>query len=883
MLCRLQTWIAVGGFDFSDVGPTRTTWSDMASSPVNRGAFIGSLVAFMNLYGFDGVDFDWEYPAADTRGGRPEDTQNLVSLVKEMREAFGTKGISMTLAPDYWYLRGFDPKAMESSVDFFGFMSYDLHGSWDADVKTLGSVIRPQTDIRDIDVDLLPLWFDALDPRKVNFGLAYYGRGYTVSDSSCTHLGCPFSGPSKPAPCTNFPGVMSLREIQNTITRTKAVPQLIPNAMVKQIVFDNDQWIGYDDDDTIALKIQYADDACLGGTMIWSVDFDSGEGSGDTPDGGANAAGADTPIVYSTDGSCGLTHGNTFCSAQTDAYHGVCCSASGFCGSTPAYCGSGCQSGCDGKQVMQAGNSANSSAGGATLPGTVTYSTNGACGSKNGNTFCSANTDAYNGTCCSLSGFCGTGVQYCGAGCQSGCDGNEVTETDSDASSVGDNVFIDPSIWTTNPADLSCHAPCQLILPPFPLGAPANVPIPPLSASWTVTQTLQSVGAQNGVPVTANSVTEYLISSVISQSPVVASSIDISAIKIPPGQTPLELSVQPIITPNPVVVVYPVNPIDNSGPQSTSSGAAAAAFFGGKAPGGTRTRTIFPPPIIYPSPPPFPKLNWQDGPPKPVCKINCGKPPPHGNDDDNDNEDNNQTDDDNENGSENNHGKCSGDDCGSNDNESSSQNGGCKGLNCPNGDNGSSSSGSAPGGNDNDEEDDDDDDDDEEGEYCTLQPQEITEPDPDASTPSKTPDKPLPPNPVPKPEPKPKPERGPNICKLWEDNYDACFKDIHAASVDECASVMFVQLPNGPMTSTSPNVTQVYREHASGGEGGKGVTYMMNIGWIPGCTITDSQPADNPLGKSGDGSISYTDLIKDTYYQCEYTGFCSFLFIEDLS
>ena len=173
---------------------------------------------------------------ADTRGGRKADTANLVSLVKEMRAAFGSsKGISLTLAPDYWYLRGFDPKGMESSVDFFGFMGYDLHGSWDADVKTLGSKIRPQTDIRDIDVGLLPLWFDLVNPAKVNFGLAYYGRGYTASSSGCTDLGCSFSGPSKPGPCTQFPGVMSLREVENIIASKGITPKLIPDAMVKQV------------------------------------------------------------------------------------------------------------------------------------------------------------------------------------------------------------------------------------------------------------------------------------------------------------------------------------------------------------------------------------------------------------------------------------------------------------------------------------------------------------------------------------------------------------------------------------------------------------------------------------------------------------------------
>jgi hypothetical protein len=47
-----------------------------------------------------------------------------------MRAAYGSNyGISLTLAPDYWYLRWFDAKAMEPYVDFFGFMAYDLRTS----------------------------------------------------------------------------------------------------------------------------------------------------------------------------------------------------------------------------------------------------------------------------------------------------------------------------------------------------------------------------------------------------------------------------------------------------------------------------------------------------------------------------------------------------------------------------------------------------------------------------------------------------------------------------------------------------------------------------------------------------------------------------------
>lgn len=182
----------------------------------------------MDKYGFQGVDLDWEYPVAPERGGQDYDTQNFVSLVKEMRAAFGTRyGISLTLAPDYWYLRYFDAKAMESSVDFFGFMAYDLHGPWDKNQKTISTTVRGQSDIREIANDTLPLWFDALDPSKINFGVALYGRGFTLTDPSCNTLGCPFSGASKPGPCSGAEGVMGLSEIKDLIKRKNLTPRYV--------------------------------------------------------------------------------------------------------------------------------------------------------------------------------------------------------------------------------------------------------------------------------------------------------------------------------------------------------------------------------------------------------------------------------------------------------------------------------------------------------------------------------------------------------------------------------------------------------------------------------------------------------------------------------
>ena len=39
-------------------------------------------------------------------------------------------------------------------------------------------------------------------------------------------------------------------------------------AAVKQVVWDSDQWVSYDDAHTFKTKIDYANSKCLGGLMV---------------------------------------------------------------------------------------------------------------------------------------------------------------------------------------------------------------------------------------------------------------------------------------------------------------------------------------------------------------------------------------------------------------------------------------------------------------------------------------------------------------------------------------------------------------------------------------------------------------------------------------
>ena len=96
----------------------------MVSSSSSRSAFITSAVTFLKTYAFDGIDIDWEYPAATDRDGVAADTDNYVTFLKELSDAFGTKyGISATLPSSYWYMQGFDVSGMAQYLDFINLMS----------------------------------------------------------------------------------------------------------------------------------------------------------------------------------------------------------------------------------------------------------------------------------------------------------------------------------------------------------------------------------------------------------------------------------------------------------------------------------------------------------------------------------------------------------------------------------------------------------------------------------------------------------------------------------------------------------------------------------------------------------------------------------------
>jgi chitinase len=270
----LQTWLSVGGWSFNDatnIPNTQNAFSNMVGSAANRQAFINSLRNFMQTYGFDGIDIDWEYPVADDRGGVKADFSNFSTFLAELRSSFGSGlGISATLPSSYWYLQHFDLLGMEPYIDWFNFMSYDIHGVWDSTNKFTGPYIRPHTNLTEIEDGLSLLWRAGVHPSKVVLGLGWYGRSFTLADPSCNVPNgiCRFTTGGTAGQCTRSSGTLSNAEIKRVLATGGGVESYDATAGVRWLTWNTNQWISYDDGITIQQKLAKANSLCLGGIMI---------------------------------------------------------------------------------------------------------------------------------------------------------------------------------------------------------------------------------------------------------------------------------------------------------------------------------------------------------------------------------------------------------------------------------------------------------------------------------------------------------------------------------------------------------------------------------------------------------------------------------------
>jgi GH18 family chitinase len=223
--------VSFGGWAFSTEHPTYTIFREGVSD-ANRLTFATNVVNFVNAHGLDGVDFNWEYPAApdipDIPPGSIEHARQYLEFLKAVKQRLPDKQVAIAAPASYWYLKGFPIDEIADVVDYIVYMTYDLHGQWDYGNKWTtsgcpeGNCVRSHINITETYSSLAMVTKAGVPSHKVVCGVASYGRSFDLEVMGCTGPNCHFTGTNReswalPRRCTGEPGYLANAEIREIL------------------------------------------------------------------------------------------------------------------------------------------------------------------------------------------------------------------------------------------------------------------------------------------------------------------------------------------------------------------------------------------------------------------------------------------------------------------------------------------------------------------------------------------------------------------------------------------------------------------------------------------------------------------------------------------
>ncbi len=234
----------------------------VTADPVLRAVFVGNILDFCGRYGYDGADFDWEYPS------NTAERDNYAALVRELRAAADARGgvflISMAISPASWTSIANDYADLSDTVDWFFVMTYNYAGTW-APVAGHNAPLYARYDLgaslsvsRSIDYMTGTKGFP---PSKLVLGLPFYGRRFNGSSLYGTATG---------GGALWYTDILKLIEGGGWTAHWDDISQA--PWLTDQ---DGTTIVVYDDPASIAVKCAFARDRSLGGVGVWAMGYDA--------------------------------------------------------------------------------------------------------------------------------------------------------------------------------------------------------------------------------------------------------------------------------------------------------------------------------------------------------------------------------------------------------------------------------------------------------------------------------------------------------------------------------------------------------------------------------------------------------------------------------
>lgn len=247
ILIALGGWGQSGGF------------APVAADSTVRKKFVKNLVDYCLARGYDGADFDWEFPQ------NAAERANLTTLIKETYLAFNALNppllLTMVAVASNYSGQWHDYAALARYVDWFNLMAYDFHGSWSNHAGHNAPLYAPATDNDGSAHQGIQYLRDqrGIPKEKIHLGMPFYGK-----ECSASQLYSPATGWSDLEYSAVAPRLKSGWDyFWDNVSK---VSYLLNTARTRFVTFD--------DSLSLSSKCEYAQANGLGGVMIWALGQD---------------------------------------------------------------------------------------------------------------------------------------------------------------------------------------------------------------------------------------------------------------------------------------------------------------------------------------------------------------------------------------------------------------------------------------------------------------------------------------------------------------------------------------------------------------------------------------------------------------------------------
>jgi chitinase len=270
-------------------------FSAAASTASGRQAFVascidlfidGNVASGISAAGvFDGIDIDWEFPAA-------ADTQNATLLMQEFRDQLNALGETNK---KHYLLTMFGPAGEQNfsliqlaqvaqQLDYYNVQGYDFHGTWETSTNHASPLFDDKQDPDATDnfyIDYtIRSYLDAGVPAyKLVLGIPTYARGWTGVPNINNGLYQTSTGPAPfpPADYLQTDGTITYLTLRSLTGYTRHFDL----QRIAVWLYDpaSQAFWSYDDPTTVSRKMYYVRIHQLGGAFVWALKDDDEYGN----------------------------------------------------------------------------------------------------------------------------------------------------------------------------------------------------------------------------------------------------------------------------------------------------------------------------------------------------------------------------------------------------------------------------------------------------------------------------------------------------------------------------------------------------------------------------------------------------------------------------